>query len=123
MRCKGIRNRRGISLLECLMLVTVLGIMGAGAGQALISITKVPGQTNTTLDNETHLVSKMEQLRAMNYDALTIGTAVDEFSDNNMMVDIAYADPHGGLNYSLFWKQITVRNADGRQLTMMVSKP
>ena len=122
-RFRGKPHKRGISLLESLMLVTILGIISAGAGQVLIAIGKIPGQTETTLKDETSMVSKLEQIRATDYDSLTIGTAVSPFSDGGVSVDIAYTDPHGGSSPSTNWKQITVRLANGRQLVALVCKP
>ena len=122
MRSNGPHQRRGLSLIESLMLVVILAIVAAGAGQSLLAITKIPAQADATLVDETALVSKLELMRAANFDSLTVGTAITPFSDA-VLVDVALADPAGGAIANPNWKQITVRYADGRQLTTMVSKP
>ena len=123
MRSKGKRHSRGLTLLESLMLVTVLSIISAGTGKALMAITKVPGQTEVTLQQETALVSKLEQMRSTSFDSLPIGTAVSPYSDNGVFVDIALADPTGGNSPSTNWKSVTVRNNSNRQLVLLVCKP
>jgi hypothetical protein len=120
-RCR--RQPRGLSLAECLMLMVVMAITGAGTGTVLSSIAKIPTQTNTNFQEGTSLVSKMEQVRAANFDALPVGTAVSPYTDNGVYVDIALADPSGGATPNANWKKITVRLANGRQLQMMVCKP
>ena len=122
MRPNSAKHRRGLSLLESLMLVVILGITSGGVGQALIAVAKVPNAVDGTLSDEISLVSKMEFMRSVSFNNLTIGTAVSPYSDT-VMVDIAYADPEGGSNPVAGWKQITVRLASGRQLSMMVSMP
>ena len=123
MRSKGQKHPRGLSLMESLMLVVILAIISTGTGQVLMAVTKIPKQTDATLQEETSIVSKMEQMRSVSFDSLPIGTAVSPFSDGGVYVDVAYADPHGGSNSSTNWKQITVRLAGGRQLQAMVCKP
>jgi hypothetical protein len=105
------------------MLVTILGIVGTTAGQALLAISKTPKQADAALIEETALVSKMESMRSLSFDNLTIGTALADYSDNTVSVDVAYGDPSGGGAQNTNWKQITVRLAGGRQLTTFVSKP
>jgi hypothetical protein len=105
------------------MLVTILGIVGTTAGQALMAISKTPKQADAVLMDETALVSKMEFMRGLAFNNLEIGTAVTPYSDETVSVDVAYADPGGGGAMNTSWKQITVRLAGGKQLTTYVSKP
>lgn len=123
MRSTGKISRRGLSLVESLMLVVVLAIISSGAGQVLQAVTKVPKQTDSTLLEETKVVSKMEQMRSVSFANLPLGTAVSPYSDGDVSVDIALADPTGGNNPSSNWKQITVRLPSGRQLVAMVCQP
>jgi type II secretory pathway pseudopilin PulG len=123
MRTNGQPKRRGITLLESLVLVVILSIVATGAGQSLLAITKIPTQTDAMLVEENALVSKMEQMRSVSFDNLTIGTAVTPYSDEKTTVDVAYGDPAGGGSPNMNWKQITVRMANGRQLVTMVCKP
>jgi type II secretory pathway pseudopilin PulG len=123
MRSNGQHRRRGLSLIESLMLVAILSIVATGAGQSLLAITKIPVQTDAALDDENVLVSKMEQVRSAAFDSLTIGTAIAPYSEGDILVDVAYADPGGGGSSNTNWKQVTVRQAGGRQLIIMVCKP
>jgi type II secretory pathway pseudopilin PulG len=123
MRSNGRQHRRGISLLESLVLVVILSIVATGAGQSLLAITKIPVQTDATLLEENALVSKMEQMRGVSFDNLAIGTALSPYSEGSMAVDVAYGDPAGGGSPNTNWKQVTVRMTNGRQLVMMVCKP
>ena len=104
------------------MLVVILGIASGGIGEAMIAVAKVPTKVDSTLTDETSMLSKMEQMRSVSFDSLPIGTSVSPYSDTTM-VDISYADPHGGSSPSTNCKQIVVRLANGRQLSMMVCKP
>src|ERR1043166_2867443 len=117
------KHRRGLSLMESLMLVVMLGIIGTGAGQALIAVAKIPTQTDATLNEETALVSRLEQMRSIAYDSLPIGGNVAPYSDSTIGIDVAYADPRGGSTPSTKWKKITVHMANGRQLVTTVCKP
>lgn len=117
------KTRRGLSLIESLMLVVILSIIGTTAGRGLLAITKIPSQADKVLLEETALVSKMEFVRALAYDNLTVGTAISPYSDGEVSVDVAYADPGGGATPDTNWKQVTVRLANGRQLTTYVSRP
>jgi hypothetical protein len=105
------------------MLVSILSIVGTTAGQALMSISKTPKQADAALLDETALVSRMEYMRGLSFENLNVGTAVTPGSDSTVSVDVAYADPHGGGAVNTNWKQITVRLANGKQLTTFVSKP
>jgi type II secretory pathway pseudopilin PulG len=123
MRSIGKNHRRGVTLLESLVLVVILAIVAAGAGQSLQAITKIPSQTDATLVDENALVSKLEQMRSVSFDNLPIGTAITPYSDGTVSVDVAYADPAGGATPNVNWKQVTARLTNGRQLVMTVCKP
>jgi hypothetical protein len=116
------RRSRGLSLMEVLMLVTILGIVGAGAGLSLQAVAKTPGQTDTILVSQTNLVSKMEELRSIPFDTLPTGTNVAPYSTSAVKVDIAYADPYGGTGGNAFFKRITV-TSNGTSLVTLVCKP
>jgi type II secretory pathway pseudopilin PulG len=115
--------RRGLSLIECLMLVAILSIVGTTAGRSLMAITKIPKAADSAFNDEMTLVSTMEHMRALAYDNLTVGTAITPYSNAHISVDVDYADPRELGMPSLNWKKITVRLPDGRQLTTYVSKP
>jgi hypothetical protein len=109
--------------MESLMLVVMLGIVGTGASQALIAVAKVPTYTDATLTDETALVSRLEQMRSIQFDSVPIGGNVSPYSDSSIGVDVAYADPRGGASPSTKWKKITAHMANGKQLVMTVCKP
>ena len=115
-------QRRGITLLETLVLVIILGIVGTSAANALRAVAKAPEQTESALQEETLLVSKLEQVRSAEFDNIPTGTAVSPYSDT-VLVDVALADPSGGSTANANWKRVTVRIANGRQLVFFVCKP
>src|ERR1035437_1492517 len=106
------RPARGFSLMEVLLLVVVLGIVGAAAGQALQAVAKVPSQTDTVFQIETQMISKMEQIRSMTFDNVPTGTGLSDTvqiagMSYNRTVTVALADPNGG-GASATFKQVTV---------------
>jgi type II secretory pathway pseudopilin PulG len=123
MRSIGKHHRRGLSLVESLMLVVILSIVATGAGQGLLAITKIPGQADAILSDENAMVSKLEEIRGAEFDTLVVGTAISPYSDATVSVDVAYADPSGGMTPNVNWKQVTVRLGSGRQLILMVCRP
>jgi hypothetical protein len=114
--------RRGLSLLETLMLVTILGIVGAGSGLALQTVAKTPSQTDTALTAEATLVSKMEQMKSVSFDNLTIGDGISPYSTSTIRVSVAYWDPTGGNSPSTNFKRVTV-TSNGVSLMTLVNKP
>ena len=107
-------------MLECLMLVMILGMVGVGTGQALLAVAKAPGQTNQQLTHETTVVSAMEYMRSIPYDYLE--TLAAQNSTTAVRITVAYADPSGGANTNSNFKKITV-TSNGITLVTMVSKP
>ena len=121
-------NKRGFSLMEVLLLVAILGIVGAGAGKALTSIAKVPGQTDLSYQLETRLISKLEQIRSLPFDSVPIGspsTLSDTVQVSNTTyprtVTVDYADGDGNGSADLTIKQVTVTCA-GRTISTLISK-
>ena len=94
----------------------------AGAGLALQNVAKTPGQTDTQLNSEALLLSKMEELRSTSFTNLPTGTNVSPFSTSTIRVDIAFADPSGGFNPSANFKSITA-TCNGISLVTLVCKP
>ena len=67
------QNRKrpaGFTLLEALLLVSILGIVGAGIGSALMAMTRSPSQINTAMAVEATLLDKMEYLRSLPFPTL-----------------------------------------------------
>jgi hypothetical protein len=116
-------TRRGLTLIESLMLVAILSIVGTTAGRCLLAVTKIPKAADSAFNDEMTLVSKMEYMRGLAYDNLIIGTAITPYSDAHVSVDVDYADPKDLGMPSLNWKKITVRLPGGQHLTTFVSKP
>src|SRR4051794_27466016 len=56
--------RRAYTLVEALLLVTILAVTGTGVGQALLSVAHVPAADEREVLIETQLLSQMETLRA-----------------------------------------------------------
>jgi hypothetical protein len=73
MRKHGTRNRhwrRGLSLLEAMMMVVIMGVVSLGFGIALQSNARVPAVVDKWLAIHTYLVDKMEDLASLNYATL-----------------------------------------------------
>ena len=120
---------RAFSLMEVLLLVVVLGIVGAAAGRALQAMAKVPGQADLNLQIETRLISKMEQIRSLGFDSIVAGSPNVGLSDTVTIEGASYdrtvnvtvlANPDGSGNSGTF-KQITV-NCGGQSVTTLISK-
>ena len=94
------RPARAFSLIEVLVLVVVLGIVGAAAGRALQAVVRTPVLTDQSFQLETQIVSKMEDIRAKSFDSVAVG------SPNATLSDIVTV---GGVNYQ---RTVTVAYAD-----------
>jgi len=116
--------------MEVLLLVLVLGIVGGAAGQALQSIAKVPGQTDLNFQIETRLISKMEEIRALDFDAIDVGSP-SLLSDTVPIgpqavsyartVAVALIDANGDGAPEATFKQITI-TCGGQCVTMLLAK-
>jgi len=120
---------RGFSLMEVLLLVAILGIVGAATGKALIAIAKVAPQNDISYQLETRLISKMETIRSMTFDSVAVGSPNAALSDTVSVLNVTYprtvtvalADGDGdGVADSTF-KQVTV-TCGGRSISTLVSK-
>jgi prepilin-type N-terminal cleavage/methylation domain-containing protein len=121
-------RKRGFSLMEVLMLVAILGIVGAAAGKALTAMAKIPGQTDVSYQLETRLVSKLEQIRALPFDSVAVGSPNSTLSDTVVVsnttyprtVTVDFADGDGNGSADSTFKQITVTCA-GRSVSTLIS--
>jgi hypothetical protein len=101
--------------MEVLLLVVILGIIGVAAGSALQSVAKSAGQTDASFQIETQLISKMEQIRAMPFDSIALGTPnptlTDAITINGTLyartVNVILADGNGDGVLDANFKQIT----------------
>ena len=112
------------------MLVIILGIVGASAGQILQATAKSIPQADTQLQIETGLVSTMESLRGKTFDQLLVGspssTVVSAVTINGVSVaptvNVTLADANGDGAADATFKQITVQ-IQGQSLSTLVNKP
>src|ERR1700761_5831715 len=58
------RLQCGVTLLEAILLLTILSIIGVAVGVALQNVAKTPEQSDLTLAINTEAVSRMEQMKA-----------------------------------------------------------
>ena len=122
-------HRGGFSLMEVLLLVVILGIVGAAAGRALQAVAKVPGQNEQNFQIETLLISKMEQIRSMSFDTIAVGSPSSTLSDTVTVantsyprtVTVALADGNGDGFAETTFKQITV-SCGGQSVTTLISR-
>jgi len=57
-------RRAGLTLIECMILVTVISIISVAAGVGMQSVVKIPAQTDSIMAVNSVLVSVMEQAEA-----------------------------------------------------------
>lgn len=95
------RHRRGFSLLECILLVLILGIVGAAAGRAILAAARSPAQNDRIYQLETSLISKMEQIRALPFNSVAVGSPNTTLTDSVTIYSTAYQ------------RTVTVTLADG----------
>jgi prepilin-type N-terminal cleavage/methylation domain-containing protein len=119
-------RRRGFTLIEAMMLMTILSIVALAAGVSLQSLTRVPQKNDDQLKIANALIDKMEQLRGTAFASLTVGSSSDTVTISNTPYTrswtIALADANGdGTNDSDF-KQITV-TVNSRSLMCYVVQP
>ena len=97
---------RGFTLLEALLLVTVLAITGVATGRALTSMIHSPKQNDSDLSIETALLDKMEFLHSLSFATLAaeVGKSQSAYTDNvtisgassARVVSVAYIVPSTG---------------------------
>ena len=85
--------------MEVLILVTVIGIVGAAAGRALQAVVDTPVRNDQDFQVETQLISQLEALRAKPFGdpALTPGSSTTTFAVGSlnyiMTTTVALGDP------------------------------
>jgi type II secretory pathway pseudopilin PulG len=120
------RPRKGFTLIEAMMLLTILGIVGLAAGISLQSLTRVPKANDVQLSIASSLTDKMEQLRGTAFASLAVGSSNDTVTINNTPYTrswtIALADANGDGSNDSDFKQITV-TIGSRSLVCYVVQP
>src|SRR5690348_14185310 len=119
--------QRGFTLLEAMVLMVVLSIVAVGVGVGLQSISRVPTANNLRLAVNSALISKMEELRATTFTALTVGTSLSDTvtlgnTTYTRNVTIATADANSDGTLDSDYKVVTV-TVNGQSLTMWVTQP
>ena len=113
---------RGYTLIEALLMVVILGIVGAGIGSSLIGTQWNTRDNDKTLLIDNTLVAQMETLRAT-WQSQSLGVQTSQITVGGtaytMTVDIEKADPNGGGAQSTFFS-LTIQIA-GQSLCTYVS--
>jgi hypothetical protein len=115
--------------MECLLLVAIMGIMAVASGQALQTIAKSPGQNDQAFQIETQLLSKMESIRAMSFDGISLGSPNSTLSDSVIVsgqtyqrtVNVALVDGTGDGVADVNLKQVTV-TCGGQSVSTLVTR-
>ena len=68
----------GVSLLESMILVVIVGIVSLGFGISLQSSARVPGAVDQRLAIHTRLVEKIEDLSSQNFATLAANTGLSD---------------------------------------------
>jgi type II secretory pathway pseudopilin PulG len=90
--------RTGFTLIEALLLVSVLGITADVVGQAMTTLSNTAAQNNTTLLINDALLSQMEYLRSI-YTTITpgwTGTSTLAGTNDTITSSVQTADPTAG---------------------------
>jgi type II secretory pathway pseudopilin PulG len=110
---------RGYTLVEALLLVTILAVTGTSIGEALLSSAQAPYADEQELLIETQLLSEMEALRAT-WQSLPWGASTTQITIGQqtytMIVDKEKADPNGGGVQTTFYS-LTVQINDRSVVT------
>src|SRR4051812_35076641 len=56
--------RRGLTMIEAMLLLVVMSIVAVGAGVGLQAVAKVPAQTDEILAINSEVIDRMEQMKA-----------------------------------------------------------
>lgn len=120
---------RGFSLMEVLILVAVIAVVGAAAGRALQVVARTPVLTDQNYQIETQLISKMEEIRAMTFDNIAVGSPNSTLSDivtisgtsYQRTVTVALADANGDGSAEANFKQITV-TCGGQTISTLITR-
>ena len=119
---QGMRKCRAYTLVEALLLVTILAVTGTGIGEALLSVAHVPANDEHELLIETQLLSQMETLRAT-WQSLPWGSSSAQITIGGntytMIIDKEKADPNGqGIQTSFYLLSVQI---DDRSVCSYVS--
>jgi Tfp pilus assembly major pilin PilA len=110
---KGAGRGRGFTLIEAIVLVTVMSVVAVAAGVGLQAVAKVPTQTDATMGINNALVDAMEQWKAKSWATMasSTGTVTVNGRSYTRTVTVADADPaspEGGGTAKADFRRITV---------------
>jgi Tfp pilus assembly protein PilV len=121
------RASRGISLMECMLLVVILGIVSLGFGIAMQSSARVPAGVDQRLAIHTLLVDKMEDLASLDFATIAANTGLSDtvtVSGQTMArtVTVAALDADGINGVDNDFLEVTV-TIGGQYLKTRVTQP
>jgi Tfp pilus assembly protein PilE len=120
-------TRRGLTLIEAMLVVLVLGFLAVAGGVSLQSLVRQPTNTNLALAVSNSMVDKMEYLRSLTFNSLLTGTSYSDTvtingTTYNRSVTVALADADGNGATDVDFKSVTITLA-GQTLTTYVASP
>jgi type II secretory pathway pseudopilin PulG len=87
-RCgQSLRGRRGLTMIEAMILMVIMSAIAVATGIALQSLVRVPTMNNRTLVISNLLIDKIEQLKALGF--TTLATTANG-SDQQTIDNITY---------------------------------
>jgi len=92
MRMQKKSHRRGLTLIECIIVVTVLGVVAVGAGVGLQAVAKTPSQADQQLAVSNALMHGVEVTLAQPWASMTSGTSTVQIYGVNYTRTITVAD-------------------------------
>ena len=104
---------RGVTLAEAMILVLILALVAVAAGTGLQAVVKTPTANDKVLAVSNALASKMEEVRAMGYSNIPLGTSLSDTvtlngATNPRTVTVVNYDADGNGAVDVDCKQITV---------------
>ncbi len=121
------RAPRGVTLLESMILVIIVGIVSLGFGISLQSSARLSSAVDQRLDIHTRLVEKMEDLMSLDYVTLSANSGLsDTVSIHgvtcNRTVTVATKDADGSGTADADFLEVTV-TINGQSLVARVTQP
>jgi hypothetical protein len=121
------RRSQGLTLLECMLLVMLLGIISLGFGIALQSIAHIPDGVEQRMAIHTLLVDKMEDIMSQDFAIIAANSGLSDTvtvqgQSVARSVTVAAVDADGTGSVDADFVEVTVSIAD-QSLKTRVTQP
>lgn len=124
--------RRGLTLVEAMLLVVIMSIVAMGAGIGLQAVAKVPTEADKTMAINAKLVDTLETWKSKSWSSMASGggTVTVNGKGYELKVTVENADPTATTDPATFdatkvqtdFRRITAE-IDGRKMRVYVAQP